>query len=175
MARPVAPRRVVVAVAAMALAGAMLAGLAPAAAAAPPACRVKNPTQGTWFATQTGQALTRAIAAADPGDRLNVFGRCRGSFSIGKDLRIFGNTNRQAPTVLDGAGGGGGIQNGGLLTLNRSTVTGNRSASGGGGIYNYGTLTLNDTRVSANTAGGGGGGVFSEGVATLNRSVVTGL
>jgi nitrous oxidase accessory protein NosD len=186
---------------AIALAGAMVAGLAPAAVAAPPACRVKNPTQGSWFATESGQALTRAIAAANPGDRLNVFGRCRGSFSIDRDLSLFGNTNRQAPTVLDGAGGGGvvevservtvtmtrltitggnagvrvggGIQNGGTLTLNRSTVTGNRSASDGGGIYNYGDLVLNNTRLSGNTAGGGGGGLFSEGVATLNRSTVT--
>jgi predicted outer membrane repeat protein len=186
---------------AVALAGAMVAGLAPAAGAAPPACRVKNPTQDTWFATWDGRALTRAIAAANPGDRLNVFGRCRGHFSIDKDLRLFGSTNRQAPTVLDGAGQagvlevaervavtmtrltitggnatvrvGGGIQNGGDLTLNRSLIAGNRSASDGGGIYNYGDLILNDTRVSANTAGGGGGGIFSEGTATLNRSVVT--
>ena len=56
-----------------------------------------------------------AIAAANPGDRLNVFGRCRGSFSIEKDLRLFGNTNRQAPTVLDGAGGTGGT---GVLFVN---------------------------------------------------------
>ena len=202
MTRPVASRRAAVVFGAMALAGAMLAGLAPAAVAAPPACRVKNPTQDTWFATATGQALTRAIAAADPGDRLNVFGRCRGSFSIEKDLRIFGNTNRQAPTVLDGAGGGGvlfvnervtvtltrltitggnatvrvggGIQTGGLLTLNRVTVTGNRAASDGGGIYNYGTLTLNNSRLTNNVSGGGGGGLFSEGQATLNYSTVTG-
>ena len=178
MARPGAPRRAVVALAAVALAGAMAAGLAPAAAAAPPACRVKNPTQDTWFATSTGQALTRAINDANEGDRLNVFGRCRGSFSIGKDLRIFGTINRQDPTVLDGAGGegvlfvnervtvtltrlvitggnatlrvGGGIQNGGLLTLNRTTVTGDRSASDGGGILSVNTLTLNQTVVSGN-------------------------
>ena len=100
---------------AVALAGALVAGLAPAAGAAPPSCRVKNPTQGSWFATQTGAALTRAINAANPGDRLNVFGRCRGSFSIEKDLQLFGNTNRQAPTVLDGAGGTGG---GGVLFVN---------------------------------------------------------
>ena len=39
MARPVAPRRAAVVLGAMALAGAMLAGLAPAAGAVPPACR----------------------------------------------------------------------------------------------------------------------------------------
>ena len=38
MARPVAPRRAAVVLGAMALAGAMLAGLAPAAGAVPPAC-----------------------------------------------------------------------------------------------------------------------------------------
>jgi hypothetical protein len=97
----------VVVLGAVALAGAMVAGLAPAAGAAPPSCRVKNLTQDTWFATESGQALTRAIAAARPGDRLNVFGRCRGSFSIDKDLSVFGNTNRQAPTVLDGPAGAG--------------------------------------------------------------------
>jgi predicted outer membrane repeat protein len=202
MARRVVPSRAVVVLGAIALAGAMVAGFAPAAGAAPPACRVKNPTQGTWFATQSGQALTRAIAAADPGDRLNVFGRCRGSFAIDKDLRVVGSSNRQDPTILDGAGGGGvlevservtvtlarltitggnatdrvggAIQNGGNLTLTRSTVTGNRSASDGGGIYNYGDLVLNSTRVINNTAGGGGGGLFSEGVAVLNLSTVTG-
>ena len=68
MARPVASRRAAVVLGALALAGALVAGLAPAAAAAPPACRVKNATQDTWFANATGQALTRAIAAADPGD-----------------------------------------------------------------------------------------------------------
>ena len=197
MARPVVSTRAVVVLGAVALAVAMVAGLAPAAGAAPPACRVKNPTQDTWFATSTGAALTRAIAAAHEGDRLNVFGRCRGSFSIDKNLSIFGNTNRQAPTVLDGNGAagvlfvnervtvsltrltitggnagarvGGGIQTGGLLTLNRVTVTGNRAASDGGGIYNYGT----NSRLTSNGSGGGGGGLFSEGQATLNYSTVT--
>jgi hypothetical protein len=153
MARPGAPRRAVVVLGALAPAGALVAGLAPAAAAAPPACRVKNPTQDTWFATWSGQALTRAIAAANPGDRLNVFGRCRGSFSIGKDLSVFGTTNRLDPTILDGGG-----REGVLFVNERVTVT----------------LTLNDSRLTANTARGGGGGLFSEGVATLNRSRVTG-
>ena len=111
----------------VALAVAVVAGLAPAAgAAAPPACRVKNPTQGTWFATSTGAALTRAIAAADPGDRLNLFGRCRGGFSIDKDLRLFGNTNRQAPTVLDGNGAAGVlfVNERVTVTLTRLTITG---------------------------------------------------
>jgi hypothetical protein len=143
----------VVVLGALALTGAMVAGLAPAAAAAPPACRVKNPTQDTWFATSTGQALTRAIAAANPGDRLNVFGRCRGSFSIGKDLRIFGNTNRQDPTVLDGSGADGvlTVNERVTVTLTRLTITGgNATVRVGGGILSVNILTLNQTVVSGN-------------------------
>jgi len=178
MARPVVRSRAGVVVRAVALAVALVAGLAPAASAATPACRVKNPTQDTWYATSTGAALTRAIAAANPGDRLNVFGRCRGSFSIDKNLRIFGSTNRLAPTVLDGVGGGGvlfvnervtvsltrltitggnatvrvggGIQHGGLLTLNRYSAVTRNTAAYGGGILSVNTLTLNHTTVSGN-------------------------
>jgi nitrous oxidase accessory protein NosD len=230
MARSAAPRRAWALLGAVTLAVVAAAALAPAAGAAtPPSCRVKNPTQDTWFATQDGRALTRAIAAAKPGDRLNVFGTCRGNYVIDKNLRVFGNTQATAPTTLDGRGsgrvltvlptltstvtvtlsrlvvtGGGeggievgegtvvtlaastvrgnvatnrvgaGIANGGDLTLNATTVTGNRAALDGGGIYNFGDLTLNSSRLTRNTTGGGGGGLFNEGVATLNFSRVTG-
>jgi nitrous oxidase accessory protein NosD len=223
-------RRLLVLLGAIAIGAAALAGLAPAAAAAAqPTCRVKNPTQDTWFATWDGRALTRAIAAANPGDRLNVFGTCRGNYVINKSLRVFGSTDATAPTTLDGNGsgrvltvlpqldgtvnvtlarlvvtGGGegglevgegtvvalnrstvrgnaatnrvgaGIQNGGDLTLNSTTVTGNRAALDGGGIYNFGDLTLNHSRLTRNTTGGGGGGLFNEGTAVLNFSRVTG-
>lgn len=53
----------------------------PAAGAAAPPCRVKNATQGTSFATVAGLALTRAIARAHPGDRLDVRGRCTGTLA----------------------------------------------------------------------------------------------
>jgi nitrous oxidase accessory protein NosD len=230
MQRRTTSRRAAVLLGAIAIGSMLLAALAPAAGAATqPACRVKNPTQDTWFATQDGRALTRAIAAANPGDRLNVFGTCRGNYVIGKSLRVFGNTVAAAPTVLDGNGsgrvltvlpqlnstvtvtlarlvvtGGGeggievgegtavalnrstvrgntatnrvgaGIQTGGDLTLNNTTVTGNRAVLDGGGIYNFGDLTLNSSRLTRNTTGGGGGGLFNEGTAVLNFSRVTG-
>jgi hypothetical protein len=223
-------RRAAVLLGTIAIGAAMLAALAPAAgAAAPPNCGVKNRTQDTWFETRDGRALSRAIAAAHPGDRLNVFGTCRGNYVIDKDLRMFGSTDATAPTVLDGSGsgrvltvrpqltstvtvtlsrlvvtGGGeggievgegtvvdlnrstvrgnaatnrvgaGIQNGGDLTLNDTTVTGNRAVLDGGGIFNFGDLTLNRSRLTRNTTGGGGGGLFNEGVAVLNFSRVTG-
>jgi hypothetical protein len=68
-------------------------------------------------------------------------------------------------------GGGGGISNnGGTLTIINSTISGN-TASQGGGIQNVGTVTLVNTTINANTATGGagqGGGIFNGGSATLN-------
>ena len=113
----------------------------------------QKPTQDTWFATWSGQALTRAIAAANPGDRLNVFGRCRGSFSIGRDLSVFGTTNRLDPTILDGGGREGVlfVNERVTVTLTRLTITGgNASVRVGGGILSVNTLTLNQTVVSGN-------------------------
>jgi len=201
MAHSVARRGAAAVFTVIVAAGTLVVGSGPAAAATQ-GCRVKNVTRSTWFATQTGQALTRAIERARWGDRLKVFGRCVGHFGIDKDLTLVGNTNLLDPTVLDGAGTvgsvvfvseratvvltrltitggnttdsvGGGIQTGGDLTLNRSFVVANRSASDGGGIFNYGELTLNYTELSGNTAGGAGGGLFSEGEAVLNFSLVT--
>jgi hypothetical protein len=101
----------------------------------------------------------------------------------------------------DGTGGGnggpgGGICNeGGDLTLNNSTVSGNTTGDGGsglgggaggdgGGIYNSGTLTLTNSTISGNTTGNGGagpipgtggsgGGIYSGSTLTLNNSTVS--
>jgi nitrous oxidase accessory protein NosD len=204
MPRPAIPRRAAALLGVLAAAAVSMAALAPAAGAAvPPACRVKNPTQDTWFATQDGQALTRAIARANPGDRLNVFGTCRGNFVIDKSLRVFGNTVATAPTVLDGSGSGrvltvlpqlnstvtvtlarlvvtgggeGGIEvgEGTVVTLSSSTVRGNRATNRvGAGIQNGGDLTLNRTTVTGNRAALDGGGIYNFGELTLNHSKLT--
>lgn len=72
---------------------------------------------------------------------------------------------------------GGGIYNGGTLTLTNSTVTSNTAGSaGGGGIYNTGTLTVTDSTISDNAGGlfGGGGILNTGGTATVTRSTVSG-
>ncbi len=78
-------------------------------------------------------------------------------------------------TIRNGSagGGGGGIYNRGITTVNNSTVSGNTAGGGGGGIYNEITLTLNNSTVSGNT-GGGGGGIHNKSTATLNNSTVSG-
>jgi nitrous oxidase accessory protein NosD len=179
---------VLIAVAALAAAGVVTA---PAAGAALPPCRVKNATQGTSFATVAGLALTRAIAQANPGDRLDIRGKCVGSFVLDKSLDIYGNPDKDNSTVLDGgragrvivvdpvavvrmidlivtrgytsSGGGAGIQNVGELTLIRSYVFDNHAAGSGGGILNVGDLTVTRTGVRFNSAAFDGGGMFNAG------------
>jgi predicted outer membrane repeat protein len=63
---------------------------------------------------------------------------------------------------------GGGILNGGIMTITNSTITGNVASGNGGGIYNSGSsnnsgLNLTDTTVSGNSATGSGGGIHNEG------------
>ncbi len=170
----------------------------PAASAAAPPCRVTNATQGTSFATVAGLALTRAIAGAHPGDRLDIRGKCVGSFTVDKSLDLYGNPDRANQTVLDGAragrvvvvnpeavvrmtdlvvtrgytpsGSGAGIANVGELTLIRSYVFDNHAGWSGGGILNVGDLTVTRTGIRYNSAGFDGGGMFNAGG---GRGIVT--
>jgi hypothetical protein len=75
------------------------------------------------------------------------------------------------PSAVSNFDGGGGILNGGTLTLNNSSVSGN-TAQFGGGIKSPGTLALNSSTVSGNSAAFGGG-IGNQGTATLNSSTVS--
>jgi len=77
--------------------------------------------------------------------------------------------------------GGGGVFNGGYLTVNNCIITGNK-AFGGGAISNYGGYSqINNSTISKNTASYGGGGIFNRSFApgyrgdvVLNNSTITG-
>jgi hypothetical protein len=77
---------------------------------------------------------------------------------------------------------GGGIANGGQLTLVNSTVSNNEAMQYGGGVFSaVGALTILSSTVTGNSlsAGGGytqhGGGVFVySGAVTIKRSIVSG-
>lgn len=79
---------------------------------------------------------------------------------------VNGNVNISGITIRDGSApgaGGGGIGNGGTLTLTEVAITGN-SAYTGGGLYNLGTATLTNVTLSGNSAlAGPGGGIYSSG------------
>lgn len=71
-----------------------------------------------------------------------------------------------ALTVRNGNVGilsGGGIYNGGTLTVTDSTIRDNSAGSGGGGIRNNGDLTLVNSNVISNTVSpNGGGGILND-------------
>ncbi|MEH2003381.1 MAG: hypothetical protein V7L00_32515 [Nostoc sp.] len=78
---------------------------------------------------------------------------------------------------------GGGIWNGGLFTLNYSTISNNKEYGspvnryGGGGIYNLGTLSVNYSTISGNTANSNdGGGITNvyDGTLSVNYSTISG-
>jgi hypothetical protein len=156
--------------------------------------------------------LESAINNAAPGSTIKLDGTCVGNFFIDKDLTLTGpavldggDVAQDFGATLNVAGGtvvlndltiqhgtgmfsfGGGLWNGGQLTLNRSTVTHN-SATTVGGVFNYGQLTLNRSTVSDNEAVYGGAGIFNcggsfhefglctgaPGNLTLNGSTVSG-
>ena len=137
-----------------------------------------------------GDALTTGNDAADqltingPGQSLLAV---RQGPSVG--LRVFqivGKTTINGITISGGRSpnNAGGILNGGILTLNDTTVTDNQAlgtvanTGDGGGIYNASatTLTLNRSTVSANKAVTfSGGGILNEGgTVALNDSTVSG-
>jgi fibronectin-binding autotransporter adhesin len=96
--------------------------------------------------------------------------------------------NRVVVANNTAGGNAGGILNRGTMTLNASTVSGNRTTDaslGGGGIFNSpnAVLTLNDSRVLDNVAevasdvfACSGGGIFNDAdaVLTLDNSVIDG-
>jgi CSLREA domain-containing protein len=83
--------------------------------------------------------------------------------------------------IIHGSGGGAGIENGGLLKANNSTISENDimrfgSRGSGGGILNtsQGTAELSDTTVSGNKAYRGGGIHLHSGSMTLINSTISG-
>jgi hypothetical protein len=169
--------------------GSVVGGAVPASATTP-----------TTVNCNAGGNLSTAIAAAAPGSTLAVSGTCTGNFYIDKSLTLAGpaildgggvpttygaTLNVAAGTVflnnlviqngvgIDGLGGG--VWNGGQLTLNGTTVTNNTASSLGGGVFNFGQLTLNGSTVSHNTAGSGdGGGIFNCGASFHGYGLCTG-
>jgi hypothetical protein len=74
---------------------------------------------------------------------------------------VTGNSSNGPDSSYGGFSSGGGVGNGGSLTMTGCTVTGN-SAVFGGGLYNtFGTVSLTNCTVSGNTGKCGGGGVFN--------------
>ena len=71
-----------------------------------------------------------------------------------------------------GAYGGGIASQGGTVTFNNSTISGNSCVTGGGIYVSAGTLIVNNSSISNNTATIGGGLWMSSGTVTLNGDTI---
>jgi hypothetical protein len=92
-------------------------------------------------------------------------------------LSLIKSTVSKNDSSADGPGHGGGIYNGGEMTIMNSTVSQNRvfglfGGGFGGGIYSSGWMLLINTTVSSNTANGVGGGIYSWGWMSLTNTTV---
>ena len=67
-------------------------------------------------------------------------------------------TVRDCAIVANSGSFGGGIANEGTLTVESSTISGNKAVSGGGGIYANGMTTIRNSTISGNDAGAATGG-----------------
>jgi len=121
-----------------------------------------------------GSTLARSSSSTDP---FSLLATNPGAVLDAQDLTLTGGDVFASASAQQTAGAGG-LNNGGVATLRRCTVSGNvlsagpRNPGSGGGIDNGGTLTLIDStvsgnRISASTFGppvdADGGGIYSAG------------
>ncbi len=153
------------------------------AIAGPPACHTKNVRTGIEYEGAT--PLATAITAANAGDTINVWGTCKGNFTVSKSLTLKGQ-NKNA--ILDGNKSGTVLH----ITDGTTTVDGLKITNGvadvsspdnggdccvGGGIAvsgdTAGARVLNSL-VTGNSASLFGGGIdVDEGTLTLVNSTVS--
>lgn len=102
----------------------------------------------------------------------NASGADGGGIANGGTLTV---TNSTLSSNTAGGGKGGGIFNSGTLTVTNSTLRSNGAVSGGG-IRNTGTLALTNATLSGNTgdAIGDSGGILNGGTVTLTNTIVAG-
>src|SRR6266508_3709450 len=176
-----ARNRALLIVATLALMAGLLVVLAPAGAAAPPACAVSNARTHTNY-----NSLQAAVDAAKPRDTLEVTGRCVGSTTVTKDMTIKGEAGPGIPT-LDGGGAGTVVH----ITRGTTTIEGLKITNGvanvesvegngccvGGGIAVSGKkagAVVVDSLVTGNSATVFGGGIdVDDGTLTLVDSTVS--
>ena len=87
------------------------------------------------------------------------------------------NNSSVSGNVLEYQGSGVGISSGGTLIINNSIISDNISGKGqtdGGGIYSSGILEITNSTIADNSVGGPGGGIYNVGVAIVTSSTISG-
>lgn len=140
--------------------------------------------RGTIALTTGELLLKKSVTIRGPG--ANLLSVRRSSASGTPSFRIFHGTGAFGVTLFgltiangssNNLGGGGILNNGGLLNVTNCAINGNTATGAlrGGGIYDAGgTLILTNSTISGNTAGSGGGIWYYDGAATIINSTITG-
>jgi len=124
---------------------------------------------------QGGNTITISGLTIANGSPAGLGNQVGGGIFNGGTLTL-NNCQLSGSAAAPGVGTGGAIFNnsGAVLTLTNSTVSGN-SATGGGGILNSGTLSITNSTLSGNVAGANGGGaIYNNGPLILTNSTVSG-
>ena len=130
----------------------MLLTFAPGAGAGVDKCQAKNLNASA----KESPDLAALLATASAGDTIQVKGICVGTFRIDRSLTLVGMATKTVPQPTLDANGSGNRRR--QRHPQRPDDHRRNTATTGGGIYNGGTLTLNDaSSVSGNTATTGGG------------------
>ena len=84
-------------------------------------------------------------------------------------------SRNQALGTAPDNGGGGIFNNGGILEINLSSITGNSAAGNGGGLFlgDGGEVHIRASQISRNEADGNGGGIYNNANLVLQFSSVT--
>lgn len=128
--------------------------------------------------TVAGQGIT--INGTNPtttiqgGPNIRVFSILGGTLTLNNLTMTDADcTDALLCTIILSGFGGAIINNGGTLTVNNSTFTGN-SAGNGGGISNLGNTTVNNTSFINNTGTNSGGAIHNGGPLVITNSTFTG-
>ena len=109
------------------------------------------------------------VLAVDGAGQYQPFSVNSGVTATLSDLTIQNGNDSHASNY------GGGVSNGGTLTLTGCTLEGNSAQDFGGGVFNQGMLTLTGCTLTGNTAANyGGGGVSNSGTLTMTGCTLTG-
>jgi CSLREA domain-containing protein len=131
---------------------------------------------GTITLGGTELAISSNLTITGPGaDQLTISGNNASRvFNVAVDVVVVISD----VTIANGhstGGNGGGILNGGTLTINRCTFASNRTTGNGGGISSHGTATVNSSTFYDNEAKLNGGGIDNyNGTLVVNNSTFSG-